>query len=57
MPIVQPNELAGFEDFMYKYYEHGAIPPEVGIHNFGQGVFAFDPNNPNFLPQIIPMKR
>eukprot|EP01032_Pedospumella_encystans_P026952 gene26952-30471_t len=46
MPVVQPEELPFFETFMYKYFDsEPKIPPNAGIHPFGRGVFARNPNN------------
>lgn len=47
LPIVQPSELC-FEKFMYQYFaEEPAIPPGTGVHWFGKGVYAINPNSPN----------
>jgi len=46
MPIVQPEELPSFETFIFKYFDsEPAIPPDAGMHSFGKGVFALNPNN------------
>jgi signal transduction histidine kinase len=49
LPVVQPEKLAIFESFMYDYFEaEPAIPPGAGVQNFGRGVYATNPTNPNF---------
>jgi signal transduction histidine kinase/FixJ family two-component response regulator len=45
-PIVQPEQLSGFEAFMYDYFaSEPAIPPGAGEHSFGRGVYAADAEN------------
>jgi len=48
VPIVEPSKLPDFETFMYEYFgSEPAIPNNTGTHNFGRGVYATDPSNPN----------
>ena len=41
-PLVEPSQLAQFEDFAYDLID-SKFPPDTAVHSFGRGVYGIDP--------------